>query len=96
MSTRAPGKWLTAFLFFLLCFILSLNILGVCCCVRVNEVDGTGFSRGDKDSVNRFADCLNSSGVVATVRRRLGSDVNAACGQLRRKKKEENKENEEN
>ena len=58
--------------------------------IRVNEVDGTGFSRGDRDSVNRFADCLNSSGVVATVRRRLGSDVNAACGQLRRKKKEEN------
>ena len=62
--------------------------------IRVNEVDGTGFSRGDRDSVNRFADCLNSSGVVATVRRRLGSDVNAACGQLRRKKKEENEENE--
>ncbi len=58
--------------------------------IRVNEVDGTGFSRGTKDSVNRFADYLNSVGVVATVRRRLGSDVNAACGQLRRKKKEEN------
>ena len=53
--------------------------------IRVNEVDGTGFVRGDRESVNRFAEYLNGAGIVATVRRRLGSDVNAACGQLRRK-----------
>lgn len=53
--------------------------------IRVNEVEGTGFSRGSRDSVQAFADYLCSHGVVATVRRRLGSDVNAACGQLRRK-----------
>jgi len=35
---------------------------------------------------------LNSSGVVATVRRELGSDIDAACGQLRQK----HLENEEN
>ena len=52
--------------------------------IRVNEVKETGFSAGSTESANRFADILNKRGVVATVRRRLGSDVNAACGQLRR------------
>ena len=54
--------------------------------IRVNPVKETGFSEGDADSAKRFADILNSLGVVATVRRRLGRDVNAACGQLRRKR----------
>ena len=53
--------------------------------IRVNEVKETGFVAGSVGSANAFADILNSLGVVATVRRRLGSDVNAACGQLRRK-----------
>ena len=52
--------------------------------IRVNEVEETGMRQGTQDSANRFADTLNRLGVVATVRRRLGSDVNAACGQLRR------------
>ncbi len=52
--------------------------------IRVNEVEGTGFSRGTKESVNAFAAYLEKRGIVATVRRRLGADVNAACGQLRR------------
>ena len=53
--------------------------------IRVNEVKETGFTAGSVGSANAFAEILNSLGVVATVRRRLGSDVNAACGQLRRK-----------
>ncbi len=52
--------------------------------IRVNEVEGTGFTRGSKESVNAFAAYLGKRGIVATVRRRLGADVNAACGQLRR------------
>ena len=52
--------------------------------IRVNEVEETGFKRGSQESVNAFAKALEAKGVVATVRRRLGSDVNAACGQLRR------------
>ena len=52
--------------------------------IRVNEVRETGFRAGTVDSANRFAERLNRQGCVATVRRRLGSDVNAACGQLRR------------
>ena len=61
--------------------------------IRVNEVKETGFVAGSVGSANAFADILNSLGVVATVRRRLGSDVNAACGQLRRKALTEQKDN---
>ena len=52
--------------------------------IRVNEVKETGFKHGTPESVNEFARVLESRGITATVRRRLGSDVNAACGQLRR------------
>ncbi len=52
--------------------------------IRLNEVEGTGFSRGSKESVEAFAAILERRGIVSTVRRRLGADVNAACGQLRR------------
>ncbi len=63
--------------------------------IRVNEVEGSGFSRGSKESVQAFADYLNRHGIVATVRRRLGADVNAACGQLRRSAAQENAEKRE-
>ncbi len=53
--------------------------------IRLNEVKETGFRTPDGDSARRFADLLNRLSVTATVRRRLGSDVDAACGQLRRK-----------
>lgn len=52
--------------------------------IRVNEVKETRFRQGSVDSANNFAKTLESLGVIATVRRRLGSDINAACGQLRR------------
>ena len=52
--------------------------------IRVNEVKETGFKKGSAESANNFAKTLERLGVVATVRRRLGADVNAACGQLRR------------
>ena len=60
--------------------------------IRVNEVKETGFKKGSVESVNAFAKALERRGITATVRRKLGSDVNAACGQLRRSnlnKKEE-------
>lgn len=52
--------------------------------IRVNEVKETGFRKGSTESVNSFAAALERRGITATVRRKLGSDVNAACGQLRR------------
>ena len=53
--------------------------------IRVNEVAETGFKKGSDESAHAFAATLEKQGIVATVRRRLGADVNAACGQLRRK-----------
>ena len=58
--------------------------------IRVNEVKETGYKSGTSESANRFCDILNKNGCVATLRRRLGSDVNAACGQLRRSTKTDN------
>ena len=60
--------------------------------IRVNEVEGTGFTRGSRESVEAFAAILERRGIVATVRRRLGADVNAACGQLRRSAAEKKEE----
>ena len=59
--------------------------------IRVNPVTETGFSAGSEESANLFADTLNGMGLVATLRRRLGADVNAACGQLRRNRELEEK-----
>ncbi len=60
--------------------------------IRVNEVKETGFKRGSAESIKLFSEKLSSFGIVATLRRKLGSDVNAACGQLRRSAMQKNEE----
>ncbi len=52
--------------------------------IPVNEVDETGFTHSGKEAIAAFARVLESKGIRATVRRKLGSDINASCGQLRR------------
>ncbi|MBO7341164.1 MAG: 23S rRNA (adenine(2503)-C(2))-methyltransferase RlmN, partial [Clostridia bacterium] len=52
--------------------------------IPVNEVEETGFKRPVQQAIRRFAAVLTENGIRATVRRRLGSDINASCGQLRR------------
>lgn len=52
--------------------------------IPVNEVSETGCKKSSPERVRRFADILSSKGFAVTVRRELGSDINAACGQLRR------------
>lgn len=44
---------------------------------------GRGFSPSDRANVNRFAEVLEKNHIIATVRRHLGGDINASCGQLR-------------
>lgn len=61
--------------------------------IPVNEVEESGFARSSADAVKKFCETLNGLGVNATVRRRLGGDINASCGQLRRAKMKENTEN---
>lgn len=52
--------------------------------IPINPVDGSPYSATDAENVRRFQAKLESLGVNATVRRRLGSEISAACGQLRR------------
>ena len=52
--------------------------------IPINPVDGSPYSATDAANVQRFQKKLESLGVNATVRRRLGSEISAACGQLRR------------
>ena len=52
--------------------------------IPVNPVTETGFSSSGKDAVKKFAAILEKKGIRATVRRTLGADINASCGQLRR------------
>lgn len=63
--------------------------------IPLNDVDGTGMSRPNKKSIEAFTERLKSVGINATVRRRLGPDIDAACGQLRiRSEAAKNKEQE--
>lgn len=52
--------------------------------IPINPVDGSPYSASDDANVRRFQQRLTELGVNATVRRRLGQDISAACGQLRR------------
>ncbi|MBR6114925.1 MAG: 23S rRNA (adenine(2503)-C(2))-methyltransferase RlmN [Oscillospiraceae bacterium] len=52
--------------------------------IPLNRVEERSFEPSSGANIRRFMDILTGSGVNVTVRRRLGSDVNASCGQLRR------------
>ena len=58
--------------------------------IPVNNVRERDFKKTNAAATKEFAKILNDGGLNATVRRELGSDIDAACGQLRRKQ-EENK-----
>ena len=52
--------------------------------ISANEVPGTVFKSSSPAKVKQFRDILTSGGINATIRREMGSDIMAACGQLRR------------
>lgn len=52
--------------------------------IPVNDVKERNYVKSTADRVKCFASILNENGVETTVRRKLGSDIDAACGQLRR------------
>lgn len=71
---------------------LAGRLKGMLCHVNlipVNTVKGNSYERSSQAQIERFIKILEGSGITATVRRTLGADINASCGQLRRKKKEE-------
>lgn len=53
--------------------------------IPINKIENGEFSKSTNENIIRFRDYLNANGIVATIRRELGSDIDAACGQLRRK-----------
>ena len=65
---------------------LSNLLKGILCHVNlipVNSVYGTGFVPGSERNIREFQNILEKNGIPATVRREMGSDISAACGQLR-------------
>ena len=54
--------------------------------IPVNSVEERGNVASSEEDINNFLEILKSKGINATIRRTLGSDINASCGQLRRKK----------
>ncbi len=66
---------------------LSDRLEGMSCHVNlipVNTVDGTGYKKSSIERQKAFINILSRKHIAATVRRTLGSDINASCGQLRR------------
>ena len=53
--------------------------------IPVNKVEERDFRKGSQEDINAFCDILVKKGINATIRRELGSDISASCGQLRKK-----------
>lgn len=53
--------------------------------IPLNHVPERKLKASDQDTVNVFYSLLKENGAIVTVRRRLGSDIDASCGQLRKK-----------
>lgn len=52
--------------------------------IPVNNVKERNYIKSSKNHIKNFANILINAGIETTVRRELGSDINAACGQLRK------------
>lgn len=67
---------------------LGKRLRGMNCHVNlipVNSVQGTGYQKSSLQRQQSFVHILTGCGIAVTVRRTLGSDIDASCGQLRRK-----------
>ena len=53
--------------------------------IPINKIENGAYTKSSNENIIKFRDYLNDHGIVATIRRELGSDIDAACGQLRRK-----------
>lgn len=53
--------------------------------IPLNNVTESGLHTSSRQAIRRFQTILEENGVTATLRRTLGSDIDASCGQLRRK-----------
>lgn len=70
---------------------LAKRLKGIMCHVNLipaNPVKENTFKKPDKTRILKFRQLLEDRGVNATVRRTLGADIEASCGQLRNRAKE--------
>ena len=68
--------------------LLASKLRGMLCHVNlipVNEVAESPYKPSSPERIERFVQILGKNGINATVRRTLGSDIDASCGQLRQK-----------
>ncbi len=73
---------------------LASRLKGIMCHINlipVNDVKENNYIRSTEENINSFASLLRELGIETTVRRKLGSDINAACGQLRKSYKNRGK-----
>ena len=71
---------------------LASRLKGLLCHVNlipVNDVKERNYVRSTNESIKKFEEILVSRNIETTVRRKLGSDIDAACGQLRKRYKDE-------
>lgn len=71
--------------------MLAQRLKGIMCHINLipaNPVKENSFKKPDRNRILHFKSLLESKGMNATVRRTLGADIEASCGQLRRKVKE--------
>lgn len=79
-------------------FQLARILKGILCHVNlipVNPVKENDYEKSDRKALQNFADKLGGLGINTTVRRTLGGDIEASCGQLRRKFEEKGGEKNE-
>ena len=70
---------------------LASKLKGMLCHVNLipaNEVEGKSHRRSSRERLVAFQHLLENEGITTTIRRTLGADINASCGQLRRQTQE--------
>ena len=71
--------------------MLAYKLRGTLCHVNlipINELKENSYIKSSQQRIKSFIKILNENGINATVRRTLGKDIDASCGQLRRKHKD--------
>lgn len=66
---------------------LAELVSGINCHVNlipINNIRENSYAKSERKRIEAFARVLTDKGISATIRRELGSDISAACGQLRR------------
>lgn len=69
---------------------LAQKLKGMLCHVNLiplndNKLEGVDYKKSTDNNIKQFVEILTKKGIAVTVRRTLGKDINASCGQLRRK-----------